>query len=63
MIQSKMTNRQWILAERPVGEPTDKTLKWAEGDVPKASDGQMLLRTVYLSFDPYMRGRISDAPS
>ena len=63
MTQNKKTNRQWILAERPVGEPTDKTLKLVEGDIPIAGDGRMLLRTIYLSLDPYMRGRMSDAPS
>ena len=63
MTQNENINRQWILSERPVGEPTDKTLKLVEGDVPKAADGQMLLRTIFLSLDPYMRGRMSDAPS
>jgi NADPH-dependent curcumin reductase CurA len=63
MTQNQKTNRQWILAERPVGEPTDKTLKLVEAEVPKAGDGQMLLRTMYLSLDPYIRGRMSDAPS
>lgn len=63
MAQNDKTNRQLILAERPVGEPTNKTLKLVEGDIPKAGDGQMLLRTVFLSLDPYMRGRMSDRPS
>ena len=63
MTQNKKNNRQWILAERPVGEPTDKTLNLVEGDIPTAGVGQMLLRTIYLSLDPYMRGRMSDAPS
>ena len=63
MTQNEKTNRQWILSERPVGEPTNKTLKLVEVEVPKAGDGQMLLRTMYLSLDPYMRGRMSDAPS
>lgn len=63
MTQNEKINRQWILAERPVGEPTAKTLKLIKGDVPIVGDGQMLLRTIYLSLDPYMRGRMSDAPS
>jgi NADPH-dependent curcumin reductase CurA len=63
MTQNEKTNRQWILSERPVGEPTDKTVKLVETDIPKTGDGQMLLRTMYLSLDPYMRGRMSDAPS
>lgn len=63
MSQSKTVNRQIVLAERPKGEPDDKTLKLVEGSVPTVGDGQMLLRTEYLSLDPYMRGRMSDAPS
>ena len=63
MTQNEKTNRKWILSERPVGEPSDKTLKLVEGDVPKVGVGEMLLRTIYLSLDPYMRGRMSDAPS
>ena len=63
MTQNKKINRQWILFERPVGEPTESTLKLVEGDIPKAGDGQMLLRAIFLSLDPYMRGRMSDAPS
>ena len=43
--------------------PDANTLKLVEGDVPVPAAGQMLLRTVYLSLDPYMRGRMSDAPS
>ncbi|MBI1169930.1 zinc-binding dehydrogenase [bacterium] len=63
MPQSETLNRRWILAERPVGEPNAATLRLETGPVPKPGPGQMLLRTVYLSLDPYMRGRMSDAPS
>ena len=63
MIQSDKTNRQLVLAERPKGEPTKDTLNLVVGDIPAASANQMLLRTEYLSLDPYMRGRMSDAPS
>ena len=63
MTQNENTNRQWILSERPAGEPTDKTLKLVESEIPKAIDTQMLLRTMFLSLDPYVRGRISEAPS
>lgn len=63
MTQSKTVNRQIVLAERPKGEPTASTLKLVEADIPAAGDNQMLLRTEYLSLDPYMRGRMSDAPS
>tara|TARA_R110001592_G_scaffold357416_1_gene660476 strand:+ start:27852 stop:28901 length:1050 start_codon:yes stop_codon:yes gene_type:complete len=63
MTQTDTTNRQLVLAERPKGEPTKDTLTLIEGAIPVASDNQMLLRTEYLSLDPYMRGRMSDAPS
>ncbi len=63
MTQTTRTNRQLVLAMRPKGEPTKDTLKLRETAVPTAGAGQMLLRTEYLSLDPYMRGRMSDAPS
>ena len=63
MSQTESTNRQWLLSERPKGEPTDRTLRLVRRTVPTAGAGQMLLRTVFLSLDPYMRGRMSDAAS
>jgi NADPH-dependent curcumin reductase len=61
--QTEKNSRQLVLAERPVGVPTDSTLRLETVDLPVPQDGQMLLRTVFLSLDPYMRGRMSDAPS
>lgn len=63
MTQTDTTNRQFLLAERPKGEPTDATLKLTETPVPTPGPGQMLLRTEYLSLDPYMRGRMNDVKS
>ncbi|SDE50529.1 hypothetical protein SAMN05421538_10794 [Paracoccus isoporae] len=63
MARSETTNRQWILNRRPKGEPDADTLKMIESDIPQPGPGQMLLRAEYLSLDPYMRGRMSDAPS
>jgi NADPH-dependent curcumin reductase CurA len=63
MTQTDTTNRQWVLAKRPTGEPTKDTLTLKEITIPTAGDNQMLLRTEYLSLDPYMRSRMSDAPS
>ena len=63
MAQTKTVNRQLVLAERPAGEPTKDTLRLDEAKIPSLVGQQMLLRTVYLSLDPYMRGRMSDAPS
>jgi NADPH-dependent curcumin reductase CurA len=52
-----------VLASRPVGEPTLDNFRLEEFPVPQPRPGQMLLRTLWLSLDPYMRGRMSDAPS
>ena len=63
MSQSPTTNRRVVLAERPKGLPDANTLRVETADVPKAGLGEMVLRTVYLSLDPYMRGRMNDAKS
>lgn len=63
MTQTNTTNRQLVLASRPKGAPTKDTLRLVEAEIPTAGAAQMLLRTEYLSLDPYMRGRMSDAPS
>jgi NADPH-dependent curcumin reductase CurA len=56
-------NRQIRLHSRPEGMPTVDNFETAEGPIPSVSDGQVLRRTIYLSLDPYMRGRMSDAKS
>ncbi|GGO88867.1 NADP-dependent oxidoreductase [Marinobacterium nitratireducens] len=63
MSQSKLENRQMTLASRPVGAPGADNFAMKVGAVPEIIDGEVLLRTVYLSLDPYMRGRMSDAES
>ena len=63
MTQSSTKSRRFVLAERPKGEPNDNTLRLEIGDMPIPGKGEMLLRNEYLSLDPYMRGRMSDAPS
>ncbi|WP_057462422.1 NADP-dependent oxidoreductase [Pseudovibrio sp. POLY-S9] len=63
MPQNTEVNRQIVLAERPVGAPTSKNFRLEEAVIPAPGEGEMLLRTVYLSLDPYMRGRMSDAKS
>ena len=60
---STTINHQILLNSRPIGTPTAANFKLQEGTVPTPSDGQVLLRTLYLSLDPYMRGRMSDAES
>ena len=56
-------NRQVILKRRPVGEPKETDFELRESPVPAPADGQALCRTVWLSLDPYMRGRMSEGPS
>ncbi|MGH0002356.1 NADP-dependent oxidoreductase [Pseudovibrio ascidiaceicola] len=63
MPQNTEVNRQIVLAERPVGAPTSKNFRLEEAAIPTPGEGEMLLRTIYLSLDPYMRGRMSDAKS
>ena len=52
-----------VLASRPVGEPTSENFRLEQIPVPAPAAGEILLRTLWLSLDPYMRGRMSDAPS
>src|ERR1700720_522553 len=52
-----------VLASRPVGEPKPSDFRIEEVPLPTPGEGQVLLRTVWLSLDPYMRGRMSDGPS
>jgi len=56
-------NRQFVLASRPVGLPEESNFKLIETPVPELKDGGFLARAMYLSVDPYMRGRISQARS
>ncbi|TXD98058.1 NADP-dependent oxidoreductase [Psychrobacter frigidicola] len=61
--QNQQQNRQIKLASRPHGAPTAANFEMATSEIPKPNNKQILLRTVYLSLDPYMRGRMSDAAS
>ncbi len=63
MSQSTTQSRRWVLASRPHGAPVADNFRLEEQPIPTPADGQVLLRTVWLSLDPYMRGRMSDAPS
>ncbi|WP_076412945.1 NADP-dependent oxidoreductase [Shewanella sp. UCD-KL12] len=63
MSQTQNINRQILLASRPFGAPTEENFKTVLSDIPKPRSGEVLLRTVYLSLDPYMRGRMNDAKS
>jgi NADPH-dependent curcumin reductase CurA len=59
----RKTAERIVLASRPVGEPTLHNFRLEEFPIPQPGPGQILLRTLWLSLDPYMRGRMSDAPS
>jgi NADPH-dependent curcumin reductase len=63
MPQPNIVNRRIILSSRPSGAPTPQNFRSDEQPVRSRSDGELLLQTLYLSLDPYMRGRVSDAPS
>jgi leukotriene B4 12-hydroxydehydrogenase/15-oxo-prostaglandin 13-reductase len=52
-------NRQFKLAARPVGLPKESDFTIANAPMPAPADGQVLVKTVFLSVDPYMRGRIT----
>jgi hypothetical protein len=56
-------HRRIVLNARPHGAPKLSDFRLEQQEVPQPSEGQVLLRTIYLSLDPYMRGRMSDAPS
>ena len=52
-----------VLASRPVGEPEAENFRLEDVAIPAPAQGQLLMRTIWLSLDPYMRGRMSDAAS
>src|SRR5258707_15215208 len=56
-------NRQIRLKSRPSGMPSPADFDAVDAPMPAVRDGEVLRRTIYLSPDPYMRGRMSDAPS
>jgi NADPH-dependent curcumin reductase len=58
-----MMNRQIVLRSRPEGNPTADNFEMVRVAIPPLTDGSVLRRTIYLSLDPYMRGRMSDAES
>lgn len=63
MKQTTDVNRQIKLISRPIGAPKSTDFRIEENPVPIAKENEVLLRTIYLSLDPYMRGRMSDSDS
>src|ERR1700730_1353166 len=56
-------NRQITLAARPNGLPKESDFRLVESPVPTPGPDEVVVRTLYLSLDPYMRGRMNDAKS
>ena len=56
-------NLQVTLAARPDGEPQESDFALVEGDVPEPREGEVVVRNLWLSLDPYMRGRMNDVRS
>ncbi|WP_275724559.1 NADP-dependent oxidoreductase [Vibrio furnissii] len=60
---TELMNQRIVLASRPVGAPTKQDFRLETVTQPQPGEGEVLLRTIYLSLDPYMRGRMSDVKS
>ena len=60
---SQLINRQIVLASRPSGKPESANFRLDETAIPVPEDGQVLCKTIYLSLDPYMRGRMNAGKS
>jgi NADPH-dependent curcumin reductase CurA len=58
-----MQNRRVLLASRPAGWVTEDNFRIEDAPMPAPADGEVLVRNLWLSLDPYMRGRMSDAKS
>ncbi|MDJ0111407.1 NADP-dependent oxidoreductase, partial [Rhodococcus erythropolis] len=56
-------SREIRLASRPNGWPTSENFATAEVELPELEDGQILVRNIAISVDPYMRGRMNDVKS
>lgn len=56
-------NKVILLANRPVGKPAISDFRFEEIDMPNVAEGEVLLKTTYVSVDPYLRGRMSDKKS
>ncbi len=58
-----MKNKRVLFAKRPLGEPDDSCFRIDAVDVPSLKSGQILIKVLWLSLDPYMRGRMNDVKS
>lgn len=62
-VESIVQSTRIVLASRPDGAPTADNFRLEAVNLPEPADGQVLVRVIYLSLDPYMRGRMSAAES
>ena len=60
---SETVNKKWVLKKRPEGYPGLDDFEIANSPIPDPKYGEVLIKTLYLSLDPYMRGRLRDAKS
>jgi len=58
-----MQNKEIRFASRPTGLPAPQNFQIADSEVPQLSDGELLVRTLYISVDPYLRGRMREGRS
>lgn len=58
-----MKSTRVLLAKRPIGEPDDSCFEFEDRDVRALADGEILIKVLWLSLDPYMRGRMNDTKS
>lgn len=58
-----LRNRRILLVRRPVGEPVPDDFRLEEVALPEPGPGEVMVRTIWLSLDPYMRGRMNEGPS
>src|SRR4051812_17422931 len=62
-VSTPATNRQWRLSERPIGMVETRHFSYREEPAPEPRPGEVLVRTLYVSFDPAMRAFLHDRPS
>ncbi|HVQ35943.1 MAG TPA: NADP-dependent oxidoreductase [Pyrinomonadaceae bacterium] len=62
-IITRMQNKEIRFASRPTGMPTGENFQIVDTDVPTLNDDEMLVRTLYISVDPYLRGRMREGRS
>src|ERR1700744_732788 len=60
MSQNSTIRRSWVLQQRPSGAPSAEDFDWREDAVPEPGAGEVLTRTIWLSIDPYIRGRLRE---